>query len=96
MLIGLMKLHLHFPHAKTLKERRKTIRSFIEKTKNKHNVSIVEIKENVRVNEGHVGIAFVSESENAIKALFDDIEKIALTNGEIEIVKDEREISEFS
>ncbi len=95
MLIGLMKLHLHIPHAKTLKERRRAMRSFIEKAKNKHNVSIAEINESVRVNEGHVGIAFISNSESAIKALFDDIEKIALTNGEIEIVKEEREVSEF-
>lgn len=96
MLIGLMKLHLHIPHAKTLKDRRRTMRGFIEKAKNKHNISIAELKENVRVNEGHVGIAFISDSESTIKALFDDIEKIALTNGEIVIVKDEREITEFS
>lgn len=96
MLVGLMKLHLRIPYAKTLKERRRIIRSFVEKAKNKHNVSIVELKKEVLVNEAQVGIAFISDSENAIKALFDDIEKIALSNGETEIVKDEREIFEFS
>jgi hypothetical protein len=44
MVIGLLTLDLHFPGARSLKDKRQALRSLETKIKNRHNVSVAEVE----------------------------------------------------
>jgi hypothetical protein len=44
MVIGLLTLELHFPGARSLKDKRQALRSLEQKIKNRFNVSVAEVE----------------------------------------------------
>ena len=44
MVIGLLTLELHFPGARSLKDKRQALRSLEQRVRNKFNVSIAEVE----------------------------------------------------
>jgi uncharacterized protein len=44
MVIGLLTLELHFPGARSLKDKRQALRSLETRVRNRHNVSIAEVE----------------------------------------------------
>ena len=44
MVIGLLTLDLHFPGARSLKDKRQALRSLETKIRNRHNVSLAEVE----------------------------------------------------
>jgi uncharacterized protein YlxP (DUF503 family) len=44
VVIGLLTLDLHFPGARSLKDKRQALRSLETKIKNRHNVSVAEVE----------------------------------------------------
>jgi uncharacterized protein YlxP (DUF503 family) len=44
MVIGLLTLELHFPGARSLKDKRQTLRSFEQRVRNRFNVSVAEVE----------------------------------------------------
>ena len=43
MVIGLLTLELHFPGARSLKDKRQALRSLEQRVRNRHNVSLAEV-----------------------------------------------------
>ncbi len=43
MVIGLLRLELHFPGAQSLKDKRQALRSLEQRVRNRHNVSLAEV-----------------------------------------------------
>ena len=44
MVIGLLTLELHFPGARSLKDKRQALRSLETRIRNRHNVSLAEVE----------------------------------------------------
>ena len=44
MVIGLLTLDLHFPGARSLKDKRQALRSLETRIRNRHNVSLAEVE----------------------------------------------------
>jgi uncharacterized protein YlxP (DUF503 family) len=44
MVIGLLTLELHFPGARSLKDKRQALRSLEQRVRNRHNVSLAEVE----------------------------------------------------
>jgi uncharacterized protein YlxP (DUF503 family) len=44
MVIGLLTLELHFPGARSLKDKRQALRSLETRVRNRHNVSLAEVE----------------------------------------------------
>ena len=44
MVIGLLTLELHFPGARSLKDKRQALRSLETRVRNRHNVSVAEVE----------------------------------------------------
>jgi uncharacterized protein YlxP (DUF503 family) len=44
MVIGLLTLELHFPGARSLKDKRQALRSLEQKLRNRYNVSVAEVE----------------------------------------------------
>jgi uncharacterized protein YlxP (DUF503 family) len=87
MVIGLLTLDLHFPGARSLKDKRQVLRSFEQRVRNRHNVSVAEVEHQdvwqratvavVSVNTDHVHLeqtlsAVAAEAASARDALLVD------------------------
>lgn len=95
MIIGLSKLQIRMPGVRTLKERRNIVKSFIKKAKNSHNISIVEIESHPDIKQAAIGVVFFATNRNSLDYVFEEIEKKAVSSGEIQIVSFEKNIMEL-
>ncbi len=60
MIIGVLTVELHLGEANSLKDKRRVLKSIIERTKNRFNVSVAEVGEQDTWQRSVIGIAFVS------------------------------------
>jgi uncharacterized protein YlxP (DUF503 family) len=44
MIIGILTLEIHFPHARSLKDKRRVLHGFKERIKGRHNVAVSELE----------------------------------------------------
>ncbi|MBZ0264185.1 DUF503 domain-containing protein [bacterium] len=58
--IGLLELELSIPESASLKDKRKVIRSFKDRVRNKLNVSIAEVGQQEVWNRAHIAVVTVS------------------------------------
>jgi uncharacterized protein YlxP (DUF503 family) len=60
MVVGICTLTLDIPHSKSLKDKRRVVKSVIARVRNQFNVSIAEIDDNDVWHSAVIGIACVS------------------------------------
>lgn len=60
MIIGVLTVDLHLGEASSLKDKRKVIKSVIDRIKNRFNVSVAEVGEQDAWQRSVIGIAFIS------------------------------------
>lgn len=92
MFVGVLKLHLRIYNSFSLKEKRRVIKSLIERIKNKFNVAIAEIGENDTLRKAIIGISLVSNSKVAVDKQICSIFNFLESNPEIEIIDREVQI----
>lgn len=92
MIVGLMQIEIRIEDSFTLKDKRRVLKSLIERTKRSFNVSIAEVDNNEIVNFATLGLSTVSNSTRFIDEVFDKILGFLENNFNIEIVKAKREL----
>ncbi len=92
MIVGLMQIEIRIEDSFTLKDKRRVLKSLIERTKRNFNVSIAEVDNNEIVNFATLGLSTVSNSTRFIDEVFDKILGFLEINFNIEIVKAKREL----
>lgn len=92
MVIGVMELEIFINDANSLKEKRRHIKSLIEKTKHKFNISIAEVDYNDLWQKSMIGISEVSNNREIIEKTFDKIIYFIDNYTDIEILNINREI----
>lgn len=70
----------------SLKDKRRTIKSIINRTHNRYNVSIAEVKEQDMLNLAVLGIAVASSSKLVAQQMIDTIIKEMEAHYEVEII----------
>ncbi len=60
MIVAVLKISLSIPHADSLKDKRKVLKSVKDKLRNKYNISIAEIGDQDIWKTARLGIAIVS------------------------------------
>lgn len=73
MIVGVGKIDLFFPENSSLKEKRQKLRSIIEKTKNRFNVSIMEIEKNNLWQRAHIGFSVIGQKRGEVEKVMDEI-----------------------
>ena len=73
MYIKSAKLTFRLPYAGSLKEKRQTTRSLMDRTKNKFNASIAEVAHHDTHQTLAIGISLVAASESHAQACLDEI-----------------------
>jgi len=92
VIVGLMQIEIRIEDSFTLKDKRRVLKSLIERTKRNFNVSIAEVDNNEIVNFATLGLSAVSNSTRFIDEVFDKILGYLENNFNIEIIKAKREL----
>lgn len=94
MYVGLARIVLHFPGSSSLKDKRQNLKSIIERTKHRYNISIAEVDNQDLWQLSTLGISYVALTEfqskktlNAIRDFIDSIGKAVISEVNIETVK---------
>ncbi len=92
MVVGIMEIDFKIFNTRSLKDKRRVVKSLIDKTKNLFNVSISEVDNNDMINYSTVGLACVSNSSRFVESLMDKILEFYDGNYDIEIVSARKEL----
>ena len=92
MFIGSATFYLSIDWANSLKDKRRCMKSIMDKMKNKFNISVAEIEENDNHNIGVIGFACVSNSKTHAEKTIDTVLRFAQANTEGELYSIEIEI----
>ena len=95
MQTGLMKVQLNLSGIGSLKDKRKIVKSLIERLKSRFNVSVSEIDHNDSKITAMIGIAVVSNDGKFINAQLDKIIDFMRKDGRFFLGPIEREIFGF-
>jgi len=92
MIIGTMKIELYLSDNRSLKGKRKVVRSMVDRTKHKFNVSVAEVGSNDKWQKIELGISAVGNDrrhiDSSLSHVLEFIESLYLAeivNAEIEI-----------
>ncbi len=91
MIVGLMEIDLRIEDSFSLKDKRRVLKSLIDRTKRNFNVSIAEIDNNDMYNFATIGLSTVSNSSRFVDEVFDKILNYLQLNFNIEIIDARRE-----
>jgi uncharacterized protein YlxP (DUF503 family) len=86
MIVGLLTLDLHIPQANSLKTKRMVVKSLIDRTKNKFNVSVAEVDSQNLWQRSVIGIAMVANETLIINKVFEKIRTIVYDTHEVELI----------
>ncbi len=86
MIIGIMELDLRIFESHTLKDKRRVLKSFVDRTRKYFNVSIAEIGHNEVVNYTTIGLSCISNEKRFIESVFDKILGRIETDYNVELV----------
>lgn len=70
----------------SLKDKRSVVKSIIQKTRNKYNVSISEVADHDMLNKATLGLATVSNSQKLNQQTFDCIIEFIESNYQVEVI----------
>ena len=85
MFIGLLTLELFIPGAESLKDKRSVVKSLIETTRRKFNVSIAEVDDLDKWRRATIGIACVSNDVQYLNGVLDKVVESLESNPAIEV-----------
>jgi len=93
MVIGLLTLELHFPGARSLKDKRQALRSLEARIKNRFNVSLAEVEHHDLWQRASLAVVSVNTEqahlESTLSAVTDEAERareIAVLSAETEFL----------
>jgi len=92
MIIGTLKLTLHAPWVRSLKEKRAVVKSICGKAAAKFNISISEVEEHDVRQKIVIGLACVTNETQHCDSILDNVLRFIESNTEAEVTGIEREI----
>src|SRR5687767_8339869 len=82
MLIGLTKFELHLPHSRSLKDKRRVVRSLLDRLHDRYRVSVLESGFHDLHQRAEVSVAYLSSSERELRRMAQELRRIADDEGE--------------
>ncbi len=71
MVVGMLQVTLDIPSAFSLKEKRKVVRSLIERTRHRFNVAVAEVGDHDLYNRAQIGMSAVANDASLVNAILD-------------------------
>jgi uncharacterized protein YlxP (DUF503 family) len=92
MVIGLLTLDLHFPGARSLKDKRQALRSLETKVRNRHNVAIAEVEHQDLWQRARMAVVSVNTDHAHLESTLQAVAGEAATARDVLLVDQQLEI----
>ena len=92
MVIGLLTLELHFPGARSLKDKRQALRSLETRIRNRFNVSIAEVEHQDLWQRARLAVVSVNTDHTHLEATLQGVAGTAGSARDIELVDSQTEL----
>ncbi|MDK7355158.1 DUF503 domain-containing protein [Peptoniphilus harei] len=92
MIIGICTCEIFIFNANSLKSKRSVVKSIIEKSKNRFNISIAEVGENDKWQKSIIAFSTISNDQKIVEETIEKVINFFDSYSEIEIIKIKREI----
>lgn len=86
MVIGLLTLDLHFPGARSLKDKRQALRSLETRVRNRFNVSIAEVEHQDLWQRARLAVVSVNTDHDHLEATLRNVAEEAEHSREIQLL----------
>ena len=95
MYVGVLRLSLHIPSARSLKDKRRVVRGLVDRVRARHRVAIAEVADNDVHDRGVVGFAVVGNDRRAVRSVLDAVMRTVEDTCPAEVVESEVEVTEW-
>ncbi len=92
MFVGILKICIHIPYARSLKEKRQILKKLVDNVRNKFPVSVAEVDFMDMWQRAGIGISIVSNDSKTLESLIDRISLYVETNFDCQITEVDKEI----
>lgn len=92
MIIGICTCEIYIFNANSLKSKRSVVKSIIEKSKNRFNISIAEVGENDKWQKSIIAFSTISNDQRLVEETIEKVINFFDSYSEIEIMNIKREI----
>ncbi len=90
MHLAALRIVLHIPQSRSLKEKRHVLRALKDRLRNKFNISLAEVDDNDLWQRATLGVAVVTSDGPMIDQVLSSVETMIASNPEVIIVDIER------
>jgi uncharacterized protein YlxP (DUF503 family) len=80
--VGVVRLELHIPGARSLKEKRRAVKSLVDRMHHRYRVSVAETDLHDLHQRAEVGLAVVAGARGELDHLLDDLRRLAEDSSE--------------
>jgi uncharacterized protein YlxP (DUF503 family) len=91
---GILSAEIHLPSSRSLKDKRRVVKSLIERLHQKYRLSIAETGFNDLHQRAEISLAVVATGEAEIERMFDEIRDVVESDPEIYLTRYEPQILE--
>ncbi|WP_288961929.1 DUF503 domain-containing protein [uncultured Peptoniphilus sp.] len=92
MIIGICTCEIYIFNANSLKSKRSVVKSIIEKSKNRFNISIAEVGERDKWQKSIIAFSTISNDQRLVEETIEKVINFFDSYSEIEIINIKREI----
>jgi uncharacterized protein YlxP (DUF503 family) len=79
MVVGVLRLVFHVPHARSLKDKRRVVQKFRDRVRSRFDVSIAEVAEQDKLQRAVFGVSVVSADAAVCDAVLEQVARVAAT-----------------
>jgi uncharacterized protein YlxP (DUF503 family) len=92
MIVGVLRLTFHVPHARSLKDKRRVVRKFRDRVRARFDVSIAEVAEQDKLQRAVFGVSVVSAEAHVCDAVLEQVARVAETQEDAVLTERETEL----
>jgi len=86
LIVGLLTVELHIGWATTLKDKRRVLKSIVDRVRSKYNVSIAEVDNQDLWQRATLGVAVVSNETSHVNQMLETVVRSIEANGEADLI----------
>jgi uncharacterized protein YlxP (DUF503 family) len=79
MVVGVLRLVFHVPHARSLKDKRRVVQKFRDRVRSRFDVSIAEVGEQDKLQRAVFGVSVVSSDAAVCDSVLEQVAHVAAT-----------------
>lgn len=79
MVVGVLRLIFHVPHARSLKDKRRVVQKFRDRVRARFDVSIAEVAEQDKLQRAVFGVSVVSGDAAVCDSVLEQVARVAAT-----------------